>query len=363
MSKLNDYLKDPFLNDLYTEIRSAGALRSVSIDITSVCNLRCKGCYFFGEGMDEAKEGNEIDFDAWIENEKLRGTNMVTVVGGEPALQIERLRKLYKNFKINVATNGIVRIPKEGLEDLPIGIAIWGNALTDSKLRANGKRNLFKEALGNYKNDPRAFWYYTVAPGCADQIEEVTETCINNGNRVLFNYYSDLEGKGGEFDYNKGFSSVMNEIERMIQKYPEYILTTSYLNKVVGSGKLFNETWGYSTCTNISANNPVNAIRVQNGNLYNPHFRAYNADFKTTRRCCTGVDRNCDSCFDTWEHFSWIMLNMRKHLATKSDFANWLFVMYTFYSINRLFPVSKENIKLQLVQIHSWKESASLILE
>ena len=336
MSTLKTYLQDPFLNKLYSEIREAGALKSISVDLTSVCNLRCKGCYYFEEGMDAIDVPEEKDFDAFIEKEKARGTNFVTIVGGEPSMVIPRIKKIYDHFKCNIATNGLIRIPSEGLENLPIGVSIWGKRETDSALRANGKRDLFGEALANYKNDPRAFWYYTVAPGYADEIEDVVTTCIENGNKVLFNYYSDLSALGGRLDYHDGFNEVRSEIDRMIEMYPGEILMTPYFNQVISTGTLLGEKWGYDVCTNLSTNNEVNIERLENGNPYNPHFRAYNADFNTTRRCCTGVERSCDSCFDTWEHFSWVMVNLKKHLGSKEDFTNWLTTMYLFYFINRL---------------------------
>jgi hypothetical protein len=51
MATLSTYLSDPFLFDLYSQIRKAGSLRSISLDLTSECNLRCTGCYYFEEGM------------------------------------------------------------------------------------------------------------------------------------------------------------------------------------------------------------------------------------------------------------------------------------------------------------------------
>lgn len=89
-------------------------------------------------------------------------------------------------------------------------------------------------------------------------------------------------------------------------------------------------------CTNLTIDNPVNAGRKENGEPLNLHFHAINADFRTTRRCCTGIERDCASCFDTWEHFSWIMINMRRHLASKQEFADWLATMFAFYVVNRL---------------------------
>lgn len=336
MTKIKSYLQDPFLKRLYDEIRVAGPLRSISVDLTNECNLRCKGCYFFEEGMDEINDSGEQGFEEFIQFELSRGTNFVTIVGGEPSLVIHRIKKIYDHFKTNVATNGLIRIPFEGLEKLPIGISIWGNRSTDSSLRANGKRDLFREALTNYRHDPRAFWYYTVAPGYAHEIETVVTRCVENGNAVLFNYYSDLAGLGGKLDHKSGFEDVKCEIDRMVSLFPGKILMTPYFNKVIAEGELLGEKWGYHVCTNLSTNYAGNFERLENGNPFNPHFRAYNSDFTSTRRCCTGISRSCHSCFDTWEHFSWVMVSLRKHLGTKKDFVNWLTTMYTFYFINGL---------------------------
>ena len=336
-AKLKTYLLDPFLNTLYSEIRQAGAIRSISVDLTHQCNLRCIGCYYFSESMDQhpAPE-DEAAFDAFIEREKRRGTNFVTVVGGEPTLVLGRLKKIYDNFWMNVATNGLIRIPYDGFENMPIGIAVWGDHDTDRWLRGGNRVDVFERALKNYKDDPRAFWYYTVAPGMAHEIETVVDQCIDNGNYVLFNYYCDITGQGGVLDPAYGFAEVQDTINRMIDKYPDRILTTSYLSYVITTGRLYDQQWGYEVCTSISSDNPVNAARIANGHLYNPHFRAYNADLETTRRCCTGVDRDCSVCYDTWEHFSWIMLNMKKHLRSRQEFTNWLTTMYLFYFINRI---------------------------
>ena len=334
---LREYLKDPFLNHLYKEIRKAGPMRSISLDLTHECNIRCTGCYYFSEGMDRSKTPHdESEFDTFIEKELERGTNFVTVVGGEPSMRLDRLKKVYNNFKMNVSTNGIIPIPKMGFENMPIGVSVWGNHDSDANLRTNGKRDIFSIALHNYKNDSRAFWYYTVSAGNAHEIEPVVDQCVANGNRVLFNFYSDISNIGGLMDHRKGFGKVRSKIDKTVIQYPNFIYLSSYLTKVISTGKLYDQQWGYDVCTTVSTDNPVNAKRLKNGNPYSPHFRAYNADFKTTRRCCTGIDRSCDSCLDVWQHFSWVMLNMKKHLGSKQEFTNWLTSMYLFYLINRL---------------------------
>lgn len=360
MSLLRQYLRDPFLNSLYQEIRDAGPIRSISLDLTSKCNLRCTGCYYYAEGMDKnADHRNEEAFDQLLEAELERGTNFVTVVGGEPALEIGRLRKIYARFRMSVATNGLLPIPNRGLEQLPIGVALWGNAATDSSLRSDGRQDLFARSRKNYRGDDRAFWYYTVAPGRAEEVEATVEECMGNGNRLLFNYYSDVEERGGALGYRQGFNAVREVIDRVALRYPDRVFTTPYLNQVITSGRLFGQRWGYDVCTNVSTNAAVNSGRLANGQPYNRHFRAYNADFSTTRRCCTGVSRDCASCFDTWEHFSWIMVNLKKHLGSPADFTNWLTTMYVFYLVNRLVDFQTGISKLQHIQerLH-WQRAA-----
>ena len=219
---------------------------------------------------------------------------------------------------------------------MPIGVSVWGGHPTDTELRGYGRVSVFARALENYRKDPRVFWYYTVAPGNAHEIETVVEQCVNNGNYVLFNFYGDLANLGGALNYKLGFAEVRHEINRMIRRYPERILMTSYLSDVVSTGRLYGERWGHSVCTSISPDHEANADRISNGKPFNAHFRAYNADLKTTRRCCTAIDRDCESCFDVWQHFSWIMLNLKKHFASKQEFTRWLTTMYLFYLINRI---------------------------
>jgi len=347
------WLQDPLLKRLYAAVRSAGPIRSISVDLTHVCNLRCEGCYYFAEGMDATSMGDAAALESFIERERLRGTNFVTIVGGEPSLELGRLQALYRWFKLSVATNGLRQIPVEGFEELPIGVAVWGDHATDRELRGGGKQSVFAKALRNYRDDPRAFFYYTVAPGHAEEVDGVVEQCVQNGNPVLFNFYGDLEHRGGELDYRQGFGAVRVAIERAIDRYPDRILMTGRLAEIITTGRLFDDRWGHDVCTSIGPDHEANRDRIRNGKPYSRHFRSYNADLVTTRRCCTAIDRDCNSCFDTWQHFSWVMLNMREHLGSERDFTDWLSTMYLFYFINRL--VDPDEGKRLLPRIHHRK--------
>lgn len=355
--QLKEYLQDPFLAQLYHDIRQAGPIKGISVDITHVCNIRCTGCYFFAEEMDQQQAlRTEVEFDTFIEQEKARGTNFVTVIGGEPSLVLNRLKKMYEHFWVVVGTNGLRKIPYTGFENMPIAVSVWGNHETDRRLRGGGKREIFARALHNYTNDARAFFYYTTTPGNAHEIESVVEQCVTNGNRVLFNFYGDLSGLGGDLDHRRGFARVHREITRMIDRYPDSILLSSYMSQVISTGRLYDEAWGHDVCSSISVDNAINTQRLQNGKPYNPHFRAYNPDLRSTRRCCVGDERDCATCFDVWAHMSWIMLQMKRHLGSKPEFTNWLTTIYLFYLINRIVDF-QAGIKL-LPEIHGRLRSA-----
>jgi hypothetical protein len=344
-----EYLKDPFLDRLYATIKTAGTLRSIVLDLTHVCNIRCQGCYFFAEHMDDSKAPKaEQEFDDFVQRELARKTNFVTAVGGEPSLMLPRLKKLYDRFYLSTATNGLRKIPYEGFENLGIGVSVWGDHETDTRLRGNGIIDVFAKGLNNYRNDRRAIWYYTTTPGNAHEIESVVEQCVANGNFIAFNYYGDLEEIGGKCSGD--FGKVRSEVDRMLDRFPDRILTSTYINEVTTTNMLLGEKWGYDVCCTISTDNPVNSERMRNGHPFNPHFRAYNSDLKTTRRCCVGIDSDCNKCYNVYARFSWIMTHLERHLSSKKDFTNWLSSLYLFYLGNRIIDF-EEGVSL-LPELH-----------
>lgn len=357
--KVFEYLEDPFLARLATDMQKAGRIRASLVDITHKCNLRCKGCYFYSDDLDEHKESaSDDEFDAFIESEKGRGTNYLTVLGGEPSLRLDRLKKVYDNFRMMVVTNGLVRIPYEGFEKMPIAVSVWGDHAFDKEIRGNGKIDVFRKGLDNYKDDKRVVWYYTAMAGHSKCIESVTDQCIQNGNYMGYNFYGDINRLGGECDHTSGFREVCKEIDRMIRKYPEKVYNLSYVNKVISEGQLYDEEWGYHVCPNVTYDHPENEERVRNGRSYNKHFRAYNPDL-TIRKCCVGANRDCSNCKDLWTHMGWIMINAGKHMFSKQEFTNWLVTCYLFYLTNRIVDFH-EAVKL-LPEIH--ERSCSIVME
>lgn len=333
-SRLAEYLKDPLLQRMHDAIRAAGPVRPIQVDLTHACNLRCQGCYFFSEGMDayvEPKASEEALFDAFLEKEKARRTNYITVLGGEPSLQLGRLKKIHDNFWGIVVTNGLRKIPVEGFEKLAIAVSVWGDHEIDTKLRGNGTLDVFARGLKNYRDDRRVVWYYTTTAGNAHEVERVVEQIVQNGNFVGYNFYGDIAGLQGAVDHRHGFGAVCREIDRMIERYPERMLYSSYIAEVIAAGRIFDDKWGFDVCASLSTDHPKNQERMKNGKPYLHHYRVYNADLTSTRGCCRSDSYDCANCRDTWAHMAWIMVNLDQYLGSKEDFTNWLSTNFVFY--------------------------------
>lgn len=348
-ARIAAYTEDPMLGAMWRAVRRVGAVRSISVDITRHCNLRCVGCYFFAENMDAAGEARDADLDRFIAQEEQRGTNFVTVLGGEPSLAIKRLRRLAQRFPLTVVTNGLKPIPFEGLEGITVAISVWGDRATDRLLRGRDRIDIFDRALAAYRSDPRVVWYITLPPRPSGATADVVDACVEAGHLVGFNYYGDLQAVGGAFDHRQGFAEARAFVDAMMDRHPSHVAFTRYLNAVITNGNLHGLRWGYDVCASISADNPRNAARTANGQPYSPHFRAYNPDLRTTRRCCVGEERDCATCFDVWAHMSWIALNLERHLASAADFEDWLTTVYLFYGVGRLIDAAEFRATLPLL--------------
>ncbi len=353
-TRLETYLADPVLRRMHDDIRAMGPVRPIQVDLTQACNLRCQGCYFFSEGLDSHRApgpSEESLFDEFINREKSRRTNYVTILGGEPSLMLGRLKKLHDNFWGIVVTNGVRKIPIEGFENLAIACSVWGDHESDKELRGSGRLDVFKQGLKNYRDDRRVVWYYTAAAGRAYEVERVVTQVVENGNFLGFSFYGDIAALGGALDHRNGFDTVRREMDRMIDRYPDRILYSSHIAKVIATGQQYDDRWGFDVCASLSTDHPKNQARLLNGKPYLHHYRCYNADLTTTRGCCRSDSYDCTNCRDTWAHMVWIMVNLEKYLGSRAEFANWLHTNYIFYLTSRIVDF-EAGVKL-LPEIHA----------
>ncbi len=183
--------KDPSLKARYLKAkRVIRAFRNPSFyEITTRCNLKCEGCYYF-EGGTTAVIPETKQLDAWetfFEAEAQRDVSMAYFVGAEPALAQDRLFAAAAHFPYGkVGTNGTVKIDPA----LPyrIGVSLWASDdMLDKRLRGG---SAFRKALRNYAGDPRAIILFTVSSWTVDQVPLIAEICADHNLPLTFNIYS-----------------------------------------------------------------------------------------------------------------------------------------------------------------------------
>lgn len=344
-ARIREYLEDPLVARLHDEAMGAGSFVPITLDLTHVCQLRCDGCYFFSESLDSSKAPrDESVFQGFVERERERGTNFITVIGGEPSLRLDRLKVLHDNFRCVTVTNGLRKIPVEGFEGMAIAVSVWGDHEIDKQLRGAGKVDVFARALEHYAGDSRATFYFTVSNANADGIESAIDEIVANGNIVAFSFYEDWSGHGGDFDQTRGYARALREVYRAIDRHPDRILTTAYVANVAGGRRLLDLTWGHDTCPVISSGysprhdewhgsdawRQRNHDRLFNGQPYYPNHRAVMPDLKSVRRCSVGEDSDCSKCHNAYARYMWVMLNRNRHAGSRQDFVNWVTTAWTF---------------------------------
>ena len=90
-------------------------IRSSIYDVTDRCNLRCKGCFFFSSGEQNAAH-EEKDIARWhgfVDAEMARGVNLAILIGGEPTLCLDRIEAFYKRLPTFCATNELIKVPRD----------------------------------------------------------------------------------------------------------------------------------------------------------------------------------------------------------------------------------------------------------
>jgi MoaA/NifB/PqqE/SkfB family radical SAM enzyme len=137
---------------------AAGIKHTASIDITDACNLRCVDCYHFRD-----KNNIEDDIPESLLRERFleihnRGIRFVTLLGGEPALRLDVLKRASEIFPlVDVITNGTIKIPVEFNHRL--FVSVDGIPEIHDKLRGKGA---FERIIKNYSGDQRVIIFPTL---------------------------------------------------------------------------------------------------------------------------------------------------------------------------------------------------------
>jgi len=308
-------------------------IRSSIYDVTNQCNLRCKGCFFFSSDEHKAavEEKDVKKWEAFIEREKERGVNLAILIGGEPTLYLDRVEAFYKRLPTFCATNGLIKIPRDRFPDLMLGISLWGDEEDEKILRG---KDTFSISSKNYEGDPNVYYLYTLTPKQIGKIERIIRKISGVGLKVHMQLLSNDEGVDGFNWKPEQLNALRVEMDKMLEKYPDTVISSKYYHKIITTGKMFERTFGWNECPSVTQ--PLDKRNPRPKRLI--EFIRWASDLKTMHRCCTSETRDCSICKDGAAYMSWVMVNKREHIRTSKDIQNWIEVYEMFAKLYQFIP-------------------------
>ena len=157
--KFAELLADERVRARWQKVRRFFFLRESTYDITSRCNIRCDGCYYYVGEKQHARDNREPEaWRALMRGEKARGITFAVLAGAEPSLEPDLCRICAGAVSLGaVATNGLRRIPPD--IGYKIHISVWGDDETSRRTRQ--AEGMLRRQMDNYRDDPRAIFVYT----------------------------------------------------------------------------------------------------------------------------------------------------------------------------------------------------------
>ncbi len=308
-------------------------IRSSIYDVTNRCNLRCKGCFFFSSGEDQAAV-EETDLGRWetfIDSEKDRGVNLAILIGGEPTLCLDRVAAFYDRLPTFCATNGLIKVPRDRFPDMMLGISLWGDEHDEKVLRG---RDTFAVSSRHYEGDPHTYYLYTITPRQIGKTERIIRKIADVGLKVHTQLLSNDEEVDGFSWSPEALADLRAEMDAMLDAYPETVISSKYYHKIITSGEMLGRRFGWAECPSVTE--PLDTRRPRPKRLI--HFIRWASDLRTMHRCCTSESRDCRTCKDGAAHMSWVMVNKRAHLRSAEDLQGWIEVYEMFAKLYQFIP-------------------------
>lgn len=323
-----DYLQVPELAERYAKVRSFFFLRESAYDVTSVCQLRCEGCYYF-QGVKYRTE-DQKDPAAWrsfFAAEKERGITYVVLAGAEPAIVPKVLRACYEVIPLgSIASNGLRAIDPEIRYRLHL--SVWGDSTGDPKYRrwANGRPgpNCLPKQLENYKDDDRVIFVYTFNEDNVDQLDEVVERVHDGGHQISFNVFSDPRACGSPLKLRSTLQRTRDKMIQALEEYPETVVYSYYNAEVHTDERSLHQRFGcpYPRARAAEGTAPTGLSRS---------FRSYRSDLShTTESDCCVPDTDCSDCRHYAAGSAIVTSRLALHVDSERSFRGWLDYVDTY---------------------------------
>lgn len=326
-----DFLQVPELAERYQKVRKFFFLKESTYDITSICQLRCEGCYYFEGGKDNVQDNRDPEaWRAFFEEEKRRGITFAVLAGAEPALAPEVLQACYDVIPLGtLATNGLKPIaPRVGYK---IHLSVWGDSTGDPIYRkfSSGRPGPYclPIQLKNYKNDDRVIFVYTFNSENADQLDEVIDMVGAEGHKITFNVFSNPEGSKSPLKLRDMLKRTREKMFEVIEKYGDTVVYSYYNAEVHTDEKSLHELFG---CIYPRAMQAAG----QTGRGIGQTFRSYRTDLthKTETDCCV-PDIDCSDCRHYGAGSAIIPSRLSLHGDSEKKFRGWLDYIDTYLAV------------------------------
>ena len=322
--KFAELLADDRVRSRWQKVRGFFFLRESTYDMTSRCNIRCDGCYYYVGDKQHAEDNR--DPEAWralMRREKERGITFAVLAGAEPSLVTDLCRICSTIIPLGaIATNGLRRIPRD--IDYKIHISVWGN--DDTSHRTRQAEGMLLRQMENYPaDDPRAIFVYTFTRHNIDEAPAVVEALAARDARVTFNVFSAPVGYGGNLHHTPASRRRMGRMMAdLLQAFPRHVVYSPY-NIVAHSHDLgLHDLFGCA----YPRRNPTRDPGLGRS------FRQYRTDLQWDRAaaCCV-PDTDCADCRHYAAGSAVVTSRLFRHAADPETFGAWLDYVDTYLAV------------------------------
>lgn len=321
-------LEIPELKERYTKVKAYFFLRESAYDVTSVCQLRCDGCYYF-EG-DKYKVTDNRDPAAWREllhRERERGITYVNLAGAEPSLVPQVLRACYEAIPLGtVFTNGLRKIAPDIRYRLHL--SVWGGGTGDPIYRryAGGRPGPYclPVQLKNYRDDERVIFVYTFNGENSGQVDEVLQRVGDAGHKLTFNVFSIPERNASNLRVQETLPAIYDKMIEAMDRYPNTVVYSPYNAEVHTKRASLHAQFGCPYPRAAVAGRSFGVSKT---------FRNYRADLTYSAESCCVPDTDCADCRHYASGSAIVTSRMGLHVTSEAAFRGWLDYVDTYLAI------------------------------